>query len=665
MVDRQTWAEIDLRAISRNIKAIRSGMDPRVEFCAVVKADGYGHGAVPVARAALAGGASRLAVAFVEEGVVLRKAGFTCPILVMGFSGPQEAAKAISYELQLALVSGEQAGLVSEVAHRLGKTAVVHLKIDTGMHRLGLPWDQLSPGANQIAALPALDFEGVFSHFADSDCLDQSFARLQVSRFLGALEGLALLGLRPRIRHIANSAATLFLPEAHFDMVRVGIALYGLRASTDRPSSTRLVPALAFKSRISQLRRIPKGDSIGYGRSYIAPRDMRIAVLPAGYADGVSRALSGRGRVSIRGESAPMVGRVCMDQLTVDVTEIPEASLGDEAVLVGSGGPSIAEIADLLGTIDYEVACAVRSRVPRIYKERNTEMSEIEFRKYHSLGNDYLVVDPSSLPVPPSIPSIKALCNRTSGIGSDGVLIGPLRDGSGLDLRIYNPDGSEAEKSGNGLMIYAWFLYEQGMAGSGPFPLMTEGGGVQASIEDAAARIVRIDMGQASFDARSMGLRSEEEELVGKEMSFEGRSYQVTCVSVGNPHCAILMNKVNPGHARFLGPILENHELFPHRVNAVFVELIDQATLRIEIWERGAGYTMASGTSACAAAAAARRLGLVGDVVTVNMPGGAIDIRFEDDRVLMTGTVEPLFYGRFSEALKARLQGEEDETAQR
>jgi diaminopimelate epimerase len=158
-----------------------------------------------------------------------------------------------------------------------------------------------------------------------------------------------------------------------------------------------------------------------------------------------------------------------------------------------------------------------------------------------------------------------------------------------------------------------------------------------------------------------MGLRSDEAELVGKEMSFEGRTYPVTCVSVGNPHCAIMMNKVNPGHARFLGPILENHELFPHRVNAVFVELIDETALRIEIWERGAGYTMASGTSACAAAAAARRLGLVGDAVTVNMPGGAIDIRFEGEQVLMTGTVEPLFYGRFSEALKLRLHSDEPE----
>ena len=658
MVDRQAWAEIDLRAIERNIQAIRAGMNPRVAFCAVVKANGYGHGSVAVARAALSAGAEWLAVALVDEGVVLRKAGFTCPILVMGYSGSQEAARAISYDLRLTLASPEHADQVAEVASQLGTTAQVHLKIDTGMHRLGLAWDEVSGEAEHLAGLTNLEFEGVFSHFADADSVDQTFARLQLSRFLEAVDCLNKEGLHPRIRHMANSAATLFLPEAHFDLVRVGIAMYGLRASSDRPASTHLVPALSLKARITQLRRIFAGESIGYGRSFFADRDMSIAVLPLGYADGVDRALSNRGRVCIQGQSAAMIGRVCMDQFMVDVSGLDGVALGDEAVLAGPGGPPVAEVADLLGTIDYELVCAVQSRVPRLYIERNTEMSEIEFRKYHSLGNDYLVVDPRSLSVPPSVQAIRAICDRTSGVGSDGVLIGPLRDGSGLDLRIYNPDGSEAEKSGNGLMIYAWFLYEQGMAGSDNFPLMTEGGGVRASIEDSLARIVRIDMGQASFDARSMGLRSEETELVGKEMSFEGRSYQVTCVSVGNPHCVIMMNKVNPGHARFLGPILENHELFPHRVNAVFVELVDETTLRIEIWERGAGYTMASGTSACAAAAAARRMGLVGDAVTVTMPGGDIDIRFDGDRVLMTGTVEPLFYGRFSESLKSRISNQ-------
>jgi alanine racemase len=219
--------------------------------------------------------------------------------------------------------------------------------------------------------LASLDFEGVSSHFADADSVDQSFARLQISRFLEAVDALARQGLQPRIRHMANSAATLFLPEAHFDMVRVGIAMYGLRASTDRLPGVPLVPAMTLKARVTQLRKLHAGDTVGYGRTYVASRDMRIAVLPLGYADGVSRSLSSRGRVCLQGRSAPIVGRICMDQLMVDVTGFGQLAVGDEAVLMGQDGPSMAEIAGLLGTIDYEVACAVRSRVPRVYTEGN------------------------------------------------------------------------------------------------------------------------------------------------------------------------------------------------------------------------------------------------------------------------------------------------------
>ncbi|MGD9940070.1 MAG: alanine racemase [Clostridia bacterium] len=371
MVHRQAWAEINLKAITGNVKAIRAVMNPRVEFCAVVKADGYGHGAVAVARAALAGGASRLAVAFVEEGAVLRKAGIDCPILVMGYAGKLEAAQAMEHKLQLAIVSYDHAVQVAEVAKALGTTAVVHLKIDTGMNRLGLPWEEALGLGGRLADLASLDFEGVSSHFADADSVDQIFARLQLSRFLEAVDALARQGLKPRVRHMANSAGTLFLPEAHFDMVRVGIAMYGLQASTDKLSGVPLVPALSLKARITQLRRLHTGDTVGYGRTYVAPRDMSIAVLPLGYADGVSRALSNRGRVCFKGRSAPIVGRICMDQLMVDVSGFDDLAVGDEAVVMGQDGPSIAEIAGLLGTIDYEIACAIQSRVPRVYTEGN------------------------------------------------------------------------------------------------------------------------------------------------------------------------------------------------------------------------------------------------------------------------------------------------------
>lgn len=657
MVERRAWAEVNLSAISRNVEAIKAGLAPRVEFCAVVKADGYGHGAVAVARACLAGGADRLAVAFVEEGVELRKAGFNCPILVMGYTGAEEAPKALGYGLELTVVSAENAKALAEAALRRGEMAPVHIKVDTGMRRLGIDWRDAARELRAIASLDGLRIVGLSSHFADADAADQGFAREQLRRFIEASEAAAAAGLKPRMRHIANSAATLFFPESQLDMVRVGIALYGLRASNERPASVIIRPALSVRARVTQLREIGAGETVGYGRSFAASKPTRIAVLPLGYADGVSRALSNRGRVVFEGGSAPIVGKVCMDQIMVDVSALPEVREGDTAVVAGYGGPSVAELADLLGTIDYEVSCAVRRRLPRVYVERDEEMSDIEFRKYHSLGNDYLVVDPRGLSSPPDPEAIRVLCDRTAGVGSDGALIGPLRDGSGLDLRIYNPDGSEAEKSGNGLLIYSWFLYEQGLAGSGRFPLMTEGGEVGAEIVDPESRVVTIDMGPASFDARAMGLRCDDEELVGTELLLDGRPYQVSCVSVGNPHCAVLMNKVTPGHARFLGPMIEGHELFPHRANAVFYEVTGRSSLTIEIWERGAGYTLSSGTSACAAAAAARRLGLVDGELEVKMPGGSLALRLEGDRIHMTGRVEPLFYGRFSDALRDRLGG--------
>lgn len=657
MVERRAWAEVNLSAIRRNVEAIKAGLRPGVEFCAVVKADGYGHGAVAVSRACLAGGADRLAVAFVEEGVELRKAGFNCPILVLGYTGPEEAPKALGYGLELTVVSAENAKAVADAALARGSAAPVHLKVDTGMRRLGVDWRAVESEARAVAALDGLRIVGLSSHFADADAADQGFAREQLRRFDEATAAAAAAGLKPRLRHIANSAATLFLPESHLDMVRVGIALYGLRASTERPASVILKPALSVRARVTQVRDIAAGETVGYGRSFAASEASRIAVLPLGYADGLNRALSNRGRAVFGGRSAPIVGKVCMDQIMVDLSGAPELAEGDTAVLAGYGGPSIAELAELLGTIDYEVSCAFRRRLPRVYVERDEGMSEIEFRKYHSMGNDYLVVDPSGLSSLPDPEAIRILCDRTAGVGSDGALIGPLRDGSGLDLRIYNPDGSEAEKSGNGLLIYSWFLYEQGLAGAGPFPLLTEGGEVGAEIVDPESRVVRIDMGAASFDARAMGLRCDEEELVGVELLLDGRPYQVSCVSVGNPHCAVLMNKATPGHARFLGPMIEGHELFPHRANAVFYEVIGRSLLSIEIWERGAGYTLSSGTSACAAAAAARRLGLVDDELEVRMPGGSLALRLEGDRVHMTGRVEPLFYGRFSDALRARLGG--------
>ena len=282
-------------------------------------------------------------------------------------------------------------------------------------------------------------------------------------------------------------------------------------------------------------------------------------------------------------------------------------------------------------------------------------MPDSEFHKYHGLGNDYLVIDPAVAPFRITPETVRAVCSRTHGVGSDGILLGPLDIGGGLGLRIFNPDGSEAEKSGNGLRIFAWYLYERGLVGRGKFKLSVQGDAVTAVVEDPERRIIRIDMGVPEFDARAQGLRTGETQIVGLDMNFQHHSLNVTCVSMGNPHCVVLRKHATAQDARTLGPLLEGDNLFPNRTNVQFLEILGRSEIRIEIWERGAGYTLASGSSSCAAAAAARRLGLVGDDVTVRMPGGTLDVRFRNERALLTGPVEPVFEGRFSEPLRSRL----------
>ncbi len=282
-------------------------------------------------------------------------------------------------------------------------------------------------------------------------------------------------------------------------------------------------------------------------------------------------------------------------------------------------------------------------------------MSEPEFRKYHGLGNDYLVVDPGDVDFDPTPEAVRAVCDRNYGVGSDGILYGPLRDGSGLDLRIFNPDGGEAEKSGNGLRIFAWYLHERGLLTADGMRIATKGGVVFARVADAARRIITIDMGVPSFSAADIGITAPWPELVDREITFGPHTLRATCVSMGNPHCVILLPGVTAGTARELGPAIEGDPLFSRRTNVQFLEPVSRSRIRIEIWERGAGYTLASGSSSCAAAAAARRLGLVDDSVTVMMPGGELDVEFSDGHAWLTGPVEPVFEGRFARELRERM----------
>jgi alanine racemase len=370
--DRPTWVEIDLNAIASNTRHIKSLVGPNVQIMVALKADAYGHGALKVARTVLHNGASMLGVATVSEAVPLREANITAPILVFGYIPLWQMREAIRLDVSVTLYSTETAYALSRAALDLSKTVKVHVKIDTGMGRLGIYHEQLNEIIDLIRLiklLPGLDFEGLYTHFSQADADDKKHAYLQLNRFQHILHTLRELELRPPIVHAANSAATLTLPAAHFDMVRPGIAIYGLNPSPTVRLPDSFRPALSFKTQVSQVKWLPAGEGISYGSTYITTRPTLIAVLPVGYADGFRRAPTTWGNVLIHGQQASILGRVCMDQCMVDVTHIPQTRMGDEVVLIGRQGEATLtaeEVAERLGTINYEVVSEILARVPRV-----------------------------------------------------------------------------------------------------------------------------------------------------------------------------------------------------------------------------------------------------------------------------------------------------------
>ncbi|MHC4119109.1 MAG: diaminopimelate epimerase [Planctomycetota bacterium] len=283
---------------------------------------------------------------------------------------------------------------------------------------------------------------------------------------------------------------------------------------------------------------------------------------------------------------------------------------------------------------------------------------KVHFKKYHGLGNDYLVIDPNVRDVGLTPAAIRLICDRNFGIGSDGILYGPLDSGDVPGVRIFNPDGSEAEKSGNGLRIFAKYLFESKYVDGRDFSIATAGGIVRAHIVDKHANQIRIEMGKTTFVSTEIPVKGDQRQVVDEELEVAGAKYRVTCLSIGNPHCVIVTDDVSEAKARQLGPQVENHEMFPNRINMQLLKVIDRANIEIRIWERGAGYTLASGSSSCAAAAAAHRLGLVDERINVKMPGGDLLVEIsEDGEILMTGPVEGVFEGRFHSDLKDRIYG--------
>ena len=366
MILRDVYAEIDLYAVRHNLKEIRRRINPASKLCAVVKANAYGHGAVEVSKVAVECGADFLAVATVAEGIELRRAGFKLPILILGLIPKDTVGVVVAADLTQAVVDFDIAEKISDAAKRLGKVSKVHLKIETGMGRIGVAPDKAVELAEKISRLPNVELEGMFSHFADADNPDRTFTNHQIAIFKETADKIRAAGIGIKIFHLAESAAALDIPEAHFDMVRAGIITYGLYPSADFPHTIKLKPAMKLVARIAYLKKISAGKSIGYGREFIARRDSLIATLPIGYADGYIRAYKNF-HVEIRGQLAPVAGRVCMDQTMIDVTDIDGVQVGDEVILFGSEKISIDDAAKHLQTINYEVTCLISSRVPRIF----------------------------------------------------------------------------------------------------------------------------------------------------------------------------------------------------------------------------------------------------------------------------------------------------------
>ncbi|MCP2729857.1 alanine racemase [Limnofasciculus baicalensis] len=400
----RAWVEIDLAALSHNVQQLRQILAPHTQLMAVVKADAYGHGATMVASTVLESGASGLCVATVEEGIQLREAGITAPILLLGATNTPQQVRAIAYwNLQPTICTPQQALIFSETLGNINSTLSVHLKIDTGMSRLGMPWEEATQFVQLVQGLSHLQIKSVYSHLATADSPDLTIMKLQQQRFDEAITKLNNAGMKPPSLHLANSAATLTNPALHYDLVRVGLSLYGLypaphlqnaihlkpnatnskvcsqrfsATGTEVPTTNQcnviainLKPVMQVKARVTQVKTISPGTGVSYGYRFIADRSMIIAVVGIGYADGIPRLLSNKMTVLIRGEKVRQIGSITMDQIMLDVTDIPDLQTGEVVTLIGNDGDAYIspdDWAESLGTISWEILCGFKHRLPRV-----------------------------------------------------------------------------------------------------------------------------------------------------------------------------------------------------------------------------------------------------------------------------------------------------------
>jgi len=367
------WAEIDIDALKSNMNQIKARVGENVRVAAVVKANAYGHGSLEIMEPLMEAGAEMIVVSSVNEAVEMRKRFTRAQTLVLGLTPEDNVEDVIKYGIIQTITSENQAVILSETAERLGMGVSCHIKIDTGMNRIGFKVTEDSADCiKRISELPGIHINGMFSHFATADEADKTFMKLQFERFCRMSDMLEERGVKPPIKHIANSAAILDFPESHMDMVRSGIITYGIYPSDEvNHDCIELKPAMSLKTRVSHIKRMSEDEGISYGLTETVGKGSIIATVPVGYADGYMRAFSGKADVLINGKRARIKGRVCMDQMMVDVTDIPGIGVGDIVTLIGNDGDetiTVDELAGIAGTISYELLCMIGRRIPRVYK---------------------------------------------------------------------------------------------------------------------------------------------------------------------------------------------------------------------------------------------------------------------------------------------------------
>ncbi|NLJ40698.1 MAG: alanine racemase [Clostridiales bacterium] len=368
---RPTVAEIDLGKLRHNIFEIKKQLSPQTSLMAIVKANAYGHGIVDIAKHALRSGATALGVAFPEEGVAIRQAGIDCDILVLSGIGIDQIDIVVDYNLSVCLFTLDMACLINQQAQKKGKYIKTHIKIDSGMGRIGIrDKSEALQLCNAIAQLKCLRLEGIFTHFACAEDCDHNYSDIQLNRFRDIVAVVNKADLQPKWIHAANTDSIFNFPESHFNMVRAGIGIYGYSSQCLSNASPDLEPILSWHTKIVYLKKLKIGSGVSYGRTFIAKEPVKVATLPVGYGDGYNRLLSNKGWVLIKGIKAPILGNICMDQMMVDVTNIPGVGIGDKVVLVGQQGNekiTAADLAKLCGTISYEILSNINMRVPRKY----------------------------------------------------------------------------------------------------------------------------------------------------------------------------------------------------------------------------------------------------------------------------------------------------------